>query len=159
MSTHSVFASKLLSWYKAQLSGYMPNVKPYQDLEEFIQAEDITAADEFKASDENSAFTEDLIQMNNALCNQMELRRCMNERDMSIEIYWDRWQRYMELESAELTKFKDTVEAKHAFIKSTSKNVRKNQTSFHGHGKDLFAELKQTDYVKHSIEPDTGRKA
>jgi len=159
MSTHSTFASKLLSWYKAQLSGYMPNVKSYQDLEEFVQAEDITAADEFRAYNEDSAFTEDLIQMDNAICNQMELRRCMNERDMSIEIYWDRWQRYMELESGELTKFKDTVEAKHAFIKSTSKKVRKNQESFNGQGKNVLAELKQTDYIKLSVEPDMGQQA
>jgi len=162
VSTHLEFAKKMLKWYKYHLEFHLPNKDKYKDLEEFIQADEITAADEFEAFNINSATSEDFIMMDNAICNQLELRRCMNERDIPIDVYWDRWQRYLTLEQRELDKFKDEIEAKHAFIKGTSKGIRKKVIQYHGHGQQFFDAV-HVDYLNgnggksSAVEPDDGK--
>lgn len=157
MSTHLIYAKKLLKWYKYHLEKHIPLNNPYNDVEPtYITKESITAIDEIIDYNENSQWTEDHNIMDNAANNQMAMLRCMNERDMPVDIYWRRWQRWLQHEHDELDKFKDIVEAKHSFIKSTSKGVRELGKAYIPNGTKRYA-LMKIDPIKATI-PDTGEK-
>jgi len=157
MSTHLDFALKLLKWYKYHLKYHFTQQKFYDDLEpKYLPRPSITAADEITDYNENSQWTEDHNMMDNAANNQMEVLRCLNERDMPIDIYWQRWRRWIQHEHDELDKFKDDVEAKHKFIKSTSKPARDIGKAYIPNGDKRYAIMK-IDPMK-ATQPDTGEK-
>ena len=155
MSTHLDFALKLLKWYKYHLDYHFPLLNFYDDLEpKYLPKPSLTAGDEILDYNENSQWTEDHNMMDNAANNQLEILRCMNERDMPIDIYWARWQRFIKHEYDELDAFKDQVEAKHAFIKGTSKPAREIGMAYVPNGEKRY-KLMKIDPMK-ATQPDTG---
>ena len=125
------FYEKIKKWYLYHLEYHLPNKKRkkgrdyYHDLETYLDAKTLTAQDEIDNYSKWSHFRYDHDVMNNAANVQMEVRRCVYERDLPIDEYWARWNSWLEYEYKFLTDFKEIVVKTDASIQAISRPTRK----------------------------------